>query len=48
MEELVKSRTIVVMVMGVIFLGFTLYLFLTERRLRKLEKEFEKQRKHEA
>lgn len=39
MEDFIASRTVVVSVMGVIFAGFVLFLFLTDRKISKLEKE---------
>lgn len=39
MEELIESRTIVVGVMATIFAGFIIYLFLTDRKLSRLEKK---------
>lgn len=39
MEDLIASRTIVVGVMATIFAGFIIYLFLTDRKVSKLEKK---------
>ena len=44
MEDLIASRTIVVGVMATVFAGFVLFLFFTERKISRLEKEFKEKK----